>query len=286
MRKAFPLSAFILVLLFSAVAGAQPLNLVSANPSPYPYGGEVPPDANTKPPTITILSTIINENNFSMSFKASVGESANTYYTYISKVYYKSDWNQNTTFVYQYYNPDEHVWDTQHRPEISYKMNVTSLPEGNHTVTVYALEYGVYLRGGYAYDFYITGFFSVDFTIDTVPPSVSVLSLENTTYATSDMPLNFTVSEPTSKFVYVLDGQDNVTVNGNTTLTGLAAGVHNVTVYAWDEAGNMGASETIRFTVAGPESASFPAVPVAAASVTVVASISAGILVYFKKRKH
>jgi hypothetical protein len=58
-------------------------------------------------------------------------------------------------------------------------------------------------------------------------------------------------------------------------------GVHNVTVYAWDTAGNVGASETITFTVTP-----FPTAPVVAASVASIAVVTAGLLVYFKKRKH
>jgi hypothetical protein len=98
----------------------------------------------------------------------------------------------------------------------------------------------------------------------------------------ADVPLNFTVSEATSKISYVLDCQSNVTINGDTMLNGLAYGVHKVTVYAWDTAGNAGASETVTFTIAEL----FPVVPVAAASAAVAASVSAGILVYFKKRRH
>jgi hypothetical protein len=71
-----------------------------------------------------------------------------------------------------------------------------------------------------------------------------------------------------------------VTVAGNTTLAGLSAGAHNVTVYAWDTAGNVGASETITFTVTP-----FPTAPVATASAAAVAVVIAGLLFYFKKRK-
>jgi hypothetical protein len=80
---------------------------------------------------------------------------------------------------------------------------------------------------------------------------------------------------------YSLDGQDNVTIAGNTTLSGLPNGNHNVTVYATDKAGNV-ASETISFSVEAP----FPVVPVAAASVATIAVVGAGLLVYFKKRRH
>ena len=99
----------------------------------------------------------------------------------------------------------------------------------------------------------------------------------------SDVPLTFTVSEAVTEVSYSLDGQSNVTVAGNTTLSGLPVGEHNVMVYAWDAAGNTGVSQTITFTITEPKS--FPVVPVAAASVAVAASVSAAILVYFKKRE-
>ncbi|HLB99869.1 MAG TPA: hypothetical protein VJL33_00925 [Candidatus Bathyarchaeia archaeon] len=38
-----------------------------------------------------------------------------------------------------------------------------------------------------------------------------------------------------------------------TPLAGLSSGVHNVTVYASDDAENVGASQTLTFTVAKPE---------------------------------
>jgi hypothetical protein len=113
----------------------------------------------------------------------------------------------------------------------------------------------------------------------TTPPKVSILSLENKTYSIASIPLNFTTNEPISQATYSLDGHENVTIAGNTTLTGLANGDHNVTVYATDEAGNIGASETIYFRVE-----SFLTTLVLASVVT-VAVIGVGLLVYFKKRK-
>jgi hypothetical protein len=67
------------------------------------------------------------------------------------------------------------------------------------------------------------------------------------------------------------------------TLTGLSNGSHNVTVYATDEAGNVGTSQTINFTIAKPES--FPTTLVAVASVASVAVIGVILLIYFRKRK-
>ena len=116
------------------------------------------------------------------------------------------------------------------------------------------------------------------------PPSVSIASPENKTYDTFDVPLNFTVNESGSQITYSLDGQNNVTAAENTTLTGLSYGEHNITVYATDIAGNIGASETITFTVA-KEPEPFPTA-IVAVIVASVAVVGAGLLVYFKKRKH
>jgi len=63
-------------------------------------------------------------------------------------------------------------------------------------------------------------------------------------------------------------------------LSELSVGVHNITVFAWDEIGNVGSSETITFTIAEP----FNVAPVAVASATSVAIVAVGLLVYFKKR--
>ena len=68
-------------------------------------------------------------------------------------------------------------------------------------------------------------------------------------------------------------------VAGNTTLTGLSNGEHSLTVYATDEAGNAGASETITFSVDVP----FPATLVLA-SASGVSVVVAGLLMYFKRR--
>ena len=119
------------------------------------------------------------------------------------------------------------------------------------------------------------------------PPSVHLISPENTTYTSANVTLNFTVNKQTSWMGYSLDRQETVTVTGNTTLAGLSWGMHNVTVYAKDMFENTGASETISFSVDVPEpSEPFPTLLVATASGASVAIIGIGLLVYFKKRKH
>jgi hypothetical protein len=153
---------------------------------------------------------------------------------------------------------------------------LTNLSQGAHTLTVWvrADQYMLSYSGG------VWAIFkTVSFNIDSVPPRITILSPETKAYNTSDVPLDFTVNEAFSQVSYSLDGKENVTAPGNTTLTQLTGGTHNVTLYATDEAGNTGASETIYFSVEEP----FPVVPVAAVSVAVAVVTAAGLLVYFKK---
>jgi len=84
---------------------------------------------------------------------------------------------------------------------------------------------------------------------DTTLPTISILSPENKTYDVSDVPLTFTVSELTSWIGYSLDGANNVTITGNTTIPIPVDGSHHVVVYANDTVGNVGASDIIYFTV-------------------------------------
>jgi N-acetylneuraminic acid mutarotase len=119
---------------------------------------------------------------------------------------------------------------------------------------------------------------------DSTAPELTVASPENKTYHTVDVALNFTVNEPVSLMRYELDGETAVEISGNTTLVGLAVGAHNLTVSAFDAAGNMGASETVFFAIAEPEP--FPTVLVATASGASVAIIAVGLLLYFRKRRH
>jgi hypothetical protein len=114
------------------------------------------------------------------------------------------------------------------------------------------------------------------------PPSVRLISPKNTTYTSANVTLEFTINKQISWIGYSLDGHETVTITGNTTLSGLANGLHNVTVYAKDLFENTGNSDTIWFSVSEP----FPITPAIAASAATVAVVGVGLLVYFKKRKH
>jgi hypothetical protein len=87
------------------------------------------------------------------------------------------------------------------------------------------------------------------------------------------------VNESASFFGYRLDGQDEVVIAGNTTLSDLSIGAHNVTVYAEEIGGIVGVSATIQFTVVAP----FPTAMVVG-GVTVAVIVCVGVLVYFKRQ--
>jgi hypothetical protein len=262
-----------------------------ANPliGSYIYSGEVSPEAaGAEPPIITILSPQEN-NTYSypdvlLSFNFTVGETSANTHQGIDRVYYRGDWEESRHLVGYHTS----YTATFNIPEFSINLTV---PEGKHELTVFAEGDGSYWVDDGAYESYsgfrgriygfdINGTESVVFTVDTTSPTVSVLSVKNETYRTSEIPLNFTVNELVSQIGYCLDGQENVAVHGNTTLTGLSNGEHSLTVYATDEAGNAGASKTITFSVDVP----FPTALVIA-SASAVSVLVAGLLVYFKKRR-
>jgi hypothetical protein len=272
-------AVLLLTLLFTGVAGTQLVNLVKADTYEILYIAEVPPDSNTEPPKIEIFSpennTLYNTSNISLHLNVSVGASSTADSRFLWDIQYEADWQPERVCVYELIPETNMPLLT----EFSTAINFTGVSDGKHTVRVYATERGRYIF----YVFEISGSSSVSFTVDTEPPKVSILSLENKTYSAASIHLNFTTSESISHSTYSLDGEENVTVAGNTTLTELANGEHNLTVYAMDEDGNMGVSETIYFSVDVPEP--FPT-PLVIASVITVAVVGTGLLVYFKKRKH
>jgi N-acetylneuraminic acid mutarotase len=181
------------------------------------------------------------------------------------------------------YDPERDVWS-----------NGTCMPTARSDLDVAVVDDVLYAIGGYtgwggsytgANEQYTPiGYGTVDNTappVDGTAPEITVLSPDNKTYDTSSIPLNFTVNEAVSQITYSLDGEENITITGNTTLTGLANGDHNLTIHAKDEAGNVGTSETMYFSVDVP----FPT-GIVVASIASMAVISASLLVYFKKRRH
>jgi len=129
--------------------------------------------------------------------------------------------------------------DGQANVTITGNTTLLGLLDGSHNVVVYANDTAGNMGESS----------TVYFTVDIVAPHIEIISPENKTYNVNHVDLTFTVSEPTPWIGYSLDGQANVKITGNTTLSGLSDGVHTITVYAADTAGNMGSSETVYFTI-------------------------------------
>ena len=239
-------------------------------------------------PIISILSpaennTVHPSSNLTIGFNATIkSEIASVYLTWVQ---YKTSWQSYNITVWQ--RDDYPEVYTPTISEYAHTLRLTGIPEGNQTVTIIVYGRGYYIINNRYYYFSTVSCCGVDFIVDTVSPEVSVLKLDNETFVELEVPLNFTVNELVSKVSYVLDGQENVSVAGNTTLTSLTFGAHNVTVYAWDAAGNVGSSETAYFTITEPEQEPFPTTLVATASAGASATIiGIAFIVYFKKRRH
>jgi hypothetical protein len=156
------------------------------------------------------------------------------------------------------------------------------LAQGWHNVTVWVRVERNYLSFG-AYNG--TVFSTVSFNVDLTPLSISILSPEPRRYEESNVSLVCSINEATSVLRYSLDGQGNVTLAGNTTLTGLSDGDHNVTVYGVDKFGNPGTSEIREFTVEVPEFEPFADTLLVAAVVVAAVVACSVLLVYFIKFK-
>lgn len=283
-------------LLFSVLAGIGFVNFGKALfiPPPVSRSSTTPEAVGAEPPVIMILApqnnSVSNKCGIILPLNVSVGNCSIETSRWVSTVHYKADWQKDDIYVYSkgLQSPTSEFSTTLNLTGI----NGTRIPEGNHNVTVYVTEEGSYKEYGVVdgriqyyyvdYQFFVYGSSMVEFTVDYTSPIISVLSMENNTYETPNVPLDFTVNESVSKMQYSLDGQKKVTISGNVTLTGLSRGKHNVTIYATDEAGNMGTSETSFFTVEEP----FPTLLVIASVIIIVVVVFAILLEWMRKHKH
>lgn len=183
----------------------------------------------------------------------------------------------------QVYNPENNTWTT-----------AAPMPTAVADQSVVVLDDKLYATGGS--DFMGSYFLTIEqytpANYGKIPVSVIVISPQEGTYNENSVLLSFTLDEPVSSLVYSLDKQANITVAGNTTLTDLPNGIHNVTVYANDTFGNVGVSQTVNFTISTPATPTMPTAetfPIATVAVisgtSAVIVLGAGLSVYFKKRK-
>jgi hypothetical protein len=271
--------AIISVLLFSAAAGTKFVKMIKANP--------IAPPSNTIIEISSPQNVVYYTNTITLNFTVARNG-------WMSSVAYSIDGGgfgmvPNFTEISREpmppMEPTGELWQLYNWTRYTFMGGkvISGLSEGNHSVSVY---YGDFDEKSTNKRFQAEyGPVTVYFVIDTSPPEIRILSAGNETYNTTDFPLNFTVNKEISWMSYRLDNGANITIDGNTTLTGLAEGTHNIVIYANDTAGNSGASETIMFTIAKTEFQPeiFPTV-VVIAPIALVTVIGAGLLVYFKKR--
>jgi len=295
MKKTASALALFLALLISAAAGTFFVNLAWANfviPE-WKIVEAIPVPEGTRLPVVTIFNpqnnTFYASKNLLLNFSVTKKESNNIPLS-VDGLYYIASW-QNRTDI----DMSSFYFENNSSYPSAFSINIADAPEGSCWLQVYAVAHAVAYETGHetsgtglvkTYTTYYVAYEALssstaEFTIDATIPSITLLTAETKMYGTVDIPLNFTVSEPVSQITYSSDGQQNVTVAGNTTLTNLPYGEHNVTVYATDLAGNVGGSETFYFSTE-----SFPLILVPAASAASVAAVGAGLIVYFKKRRH
>jgi len=275
------------LLVISSVAKFTPVNA-----NPYMYHEFVIDPSFVKPPTITITSPkqnalYSNDGTIILYFNVTGPDASNLLTKYLSMVDYKGDWMQEAKHAYrtknfETYTPDDFPFS------LGFNLSLTGIPYGKHSLVITAFGSGGYAEGLTWYGFSKNSSSSVNFTIDKTPV-VSFLSFENTTFTNSTIPLNFVVDQPVSKVTYSLDGAKKVFISGNTTLTGLSNGYHNVTVYATNEFENTGYSEIITFSidyVPSERKEPFSNAPAIAVSIALAIFVITGavLLVYFKKR--
>jgi hypothetical protein len=286
--KEVELTIFLILLLSTATVA---FFVKSTKANPYFHDAEyteVSPPAGTQPPIITIHTPqngLYYPKNLTLIFDVATPEpNGNKSITAVTRVYYKGSWDHKEIEVTQ-----KNIADSA-----SFSIDLSDVRGGNLSITVFAVGVGACKTGDKFYPekftmieyidrFEVTGASRVNFIKDVVSPRITFLSPPNRTYFSSDVELDFAVSEATSDILCSLDGKQNHTATDSLTLTGLEEGLHNVTLYAIDLAGNAAKPKTLFFNVNLPEP--FPLATVTTASGVSVAIIGAGLMVYTKKRK-
>jgi hypothetical protein len=272
------------------------VELASANPV---WLNDAPTEPITAPPSFYVYSPVQNENyastqvllNFTVIkpeawFRATSSVPGYSYAVFgnVTSVYCTVDGGKRQNIPM--HDLDDFYFNENPPRTLSFSTNM-NLTGGVHSVVI-----GVEAVTYYVSDMFSSHPFSsvevqahfepVNFSVEIPKPLIIVP--ENIAYNETSVPLVFTVDKSATWVGYSLDGKDNVTITGNTTLIGLHSGGHNVTVYAQIYNGNISVSQTVSFTIA-KEPEPFPTTLVATASGASAMVIGVGLLVYLKKRK-
>ena len=158
--------------------------------------------------------------------------------------------------------------DSQANVTLKTEIQLSGLSEGGHHVTIYANDSLGNMGSSN----------TVYFSVDTLPPNITILIPQNQSYDSTDIQLTFNVNENVTSLAYSLDGQENIEIIGNITLPALTNGSHRLTLSATDDFGNS-TEKTVSFNIAP-----FPIVAVVAVLAIVTIALAGGYLL-FKRRK-
>jgi hypothetical protein len=178
------------------------------------------------------------------------------------------------------------------------------LKDGSHTL---------FCRKKYLFDMSFEGYLltpTVYFNVDATAPAIHISTPNGEAFNSTCLQLEFSANEPVSWLGYSLDRDEvyflynlfeecpqpayhsplpfSYRIRENTVLAGLAAGSHNLILYANDSFGNSGQSETFNFTIVKEpvlntiSSGSF--LVIGTVFISAVASTSFGLVAYFVKR--
>jgi len=184
---------------------------------------------------------------------------------------------------------------SESRKTFQYSTQLPSLTDGQHKLSIYKY----YKPWGPDKPFINTEYIGIFFHVDSSAPKITNLSVDGS--ESGDRLLSFSVEAETTWVGYSLDGKANATIDGDVVLKGLSAGSHYVTVYAESKDGNLGASETLFFTVDEAEIEPFASSSptpdyesqqtqlveaiLAVSLIVIVVGSGVGLLVYLVKRK-
>jgi hypothetical protein len=216
--------AFISILLVSTIVGVQFFNVAFGNYIPPPLSFWI-----DSPRSSIGFANYTKYNVGTIPLNAVIEGSASVPYSIfyeLDGVYHSLGPYNNSSFIY---NGTLNVEDGQHILQFTYSDG----PHGSNYSCV------------------------VWFEVDTTPPQIDILRLENNPHNTTETWLSFYVNETISSMAYSLDGEPKVSIpTENKTLIGLPYGVHNMFFYANDSFGNMGISETLSLAI--PSRLPFP----------------------------
>jgi hypothetical protein len=281
MKKRYAL--FAVVFAVSMLIGIQAVKLVGANPYGVNWDTEIP-----APPSVKldlkiaspIDGAVYTNGTLDVCFNVTLID-PNSLADSLYMSFYKGDWMKDA--VWCPFMVKSNVWHST--DFLPFNFTIIEVPYGHHSLEISPTAQGTFIRNGTAYHFHLNKTISVNFFMRS-NPVIAFLTNQNTTSTNSTFPVNFTIDHPVTEMAYRLDGQESVPITGNITLSDLPNGQHNVTVYATDEFGYTGKSNTLLFNVNSPEVGEFSLVPsVAPFTIAAIALTAAGLLVYSRRRK-